>query len=357
MRLFVHGRKTDCRITLDYTYRGMRIAFLENESLLVGVLVDKGGDVFGFTYKPRDLDFMWHSPIPLRKPFVETSALPEGAFHDYYYGGWQEVLPSAGWAEEPYLGTYQGLHGEASLLPFEAHVLEDNAEGVTLELAVRLYRSPLNLTRRMSLRGGVPALFIEERLENESTGEFAVMWGHHPAFGPPFLDDSCVVHAPAEAELVLAYHENGLWEPGEDYAFPMVPNRRTGEKVDVTCVLSPDTGSVDVIRLKNLSEGWYGLTSVKREVGIGMAWDAEVFENLWMWQVYGGHYDYPWYGRTYNVALEPFTSWPPIGIKNAIDNGTARVMRPGEVIQTDLVAVAYEGAGVDRVGRDGSVES
>jgi Domain of unknown function (DUF4432) len=356
MRLFIHGRKSGCRITLDYTYRGMRIAFLENESLLVGVLVDKGGDVFGFTCKPRDLDFMWHSPIPLRKPFVATSALPEGAFHDYYYGAWQEVLPSAGWAEESYLGTYQGLHGEVSLLPFEAHVLEDNAEGVTLELAVRLYRSPLNLTRRMSLRGNTPALFIEERLENESPGDFAVMWGHHPAFGPPFLDDSCVVHAPAGAIDVLAYHENGLWEPGEDYAFPMVPNRHTGEKEDVTCVLPPDTGSVDVIRLKNLSEGWYGLTSGKLEVGIGMAWDAEVFENLWMWQVYGGHHDYPWYGRTYNVALEPFTSWPPAGIKNAVDNGTARVMRPGEVIETDLVAVAYEGSGVNRVGRDGSVE-
>ena len=44
-------------------------------------------------------------------PFVSTSALPEGAFHDYYYGGWQEVLPSAGWASEPYQGTYQGWEG------------------------------------------------------------------------------------------------------------------------------------------------------------------------------------------------------------------------------------------------------
>jgi hypothetical protein len=76
-----------------------------------------------------------------------------------------------------------------------------------------------------------------------------------------------------------------------------------------------------------------------------------------MWQVYGGHDDYPWYGRTYNCALEPFTSWPPAGVKNAVDNGTARVMQPGEVIETDLVAVAYEGSGVARIGRDGSVEA
>ena len=109
--MYTYGRKEGCRISLDYTYKGMRIAYLENEVLRVGILLDKGADVFDFTYKPRDLDFMWQSPIPMQRPFVATSALPEGAFHDYFYGGWQEVLPSAGWASEPYMGTYQGLHG------------------------------------------------------------------------------------------------------------------------------------------------------------------------------------------------------------------------------------------------------
>jgi hypothetical protein len=274
-----HGRKTGCRLTLDYTYRDMRVAFLENASLHVGVLVDKGGDVFKLTYKTLDLDFMWRSPIPIRKPFVATSALAEGAFHDCYYGGWQEVLPSAGWAEEP----YQGHHGEVSLMPFAARILEDSAEEMTLELTVRCYRSPSNLTQRLSLRGSSPVLFIEERLENE----FAIMWGHHPAFGPPFLDESCVLSAPAGAVYVLAYHENGLWEPGEDYAFPTVPNRRSGELEDITRVRSSGTRSVNVVRLKDLSEGWCGLTSERLGAGIGLAWDEEVFPNLWMWRVNG----------------------------------------------------------------------
>jgi Domain of unknown function (DUF4432) len=354
--MFIHGRKSGCGVTLDYTFRGLRVAFLENDLLCVGVLLDKGADIFQLLYKPRDLDFMWHSPIPLRKPFVATSALPEGAFHDYYYGGWQEVLPSAGWAEEPYLGTYQGLHGEVSLLPFEARVAEDSPEKVSLEVSVRCYRSPLVLTRRMSLRRAEPALFLEERLVNESAGEFAVMWGHHPAFGPPFLDDSCVVHASARRVDVLAFHENGLWEPGEDYDFPNVPNRRTGELEDVTRVRPRETGSVDVIRFKDLGEGSCGLTSQRLRVGIGLAWDPDLFRSLWMWQVYGGHHDYPWYGRTYNCALEPFTSWPPAGVANALANGTARVMQPGEAIETELVAVVYEGEGMKRVRLDGVVE-
>lgn len=354
--MYTHGRKVGCRVSLDYTYRGMRIAYLENELLRVGVLIDKGADVFEFTYKPRDLDFMWQSPIPLRPPFVATSALPEGAFHDYYYGGWQEVLPSAGWASEPHLGTFQGLHGEASLLPFEARVEEDTPEQVSLLVKTRLYRSPLSLERRMSLARGRAALVLDERLTNESIEPYPIMWGHHPALGEPFLDDSCVVQTPAESTRVLAFHANGLWEPG-DHGYPLVRNRRSGDLEDVTRVRSRDTRSVDVLSFWGLSEGWYGITNRRQSLGFGMSWDPGVFPCLWMWQVYGGHNDYPWYGRTYNVALEPFAGWPPAGTPNAVRNGTAMLLAPGQVIETRLAAVAYEGEGVTRIARDGTVES
>ena len=38
---------------LEYRYQGMRAVSLENELLRVGVLADKGTDVFEFNYKPR----------------------------------------------------------------------------------------------------------------------------------------------------------------------------------------------------------------------------------------------------------------------------------------------------------------
>jgi hypothetical protein len=156
---------------------------------------------------------------------------------------------------------------------------------------------------------------------------------------------------------VLAYHANGLWQPGGDYDFPMVPNRRTGQLQDITKVLPKETRSVDVVFFKELADGWYGISDPKTGIGFGMAWDNSLFKYLWMWQVYGGHNDYPWYGRTYNCALEPFTSYPPAGIGNAIKNGTARIMAPNEIIDTDLVAVAYEHERIQRVCRDGTVEA
>jgi hypothetical protein len=355
--MYTWGRKQGCRLSLDYTYKGMRVAFLENDLIRVGVLLDKGADIFEFTYKPRDLDFLWQSPIPMRPPFVATGALPEGAFHDYYFGGWQEVLPSAGWAKEPYLGASQGLHGEVSLLPVEADRLEDSAERVSLRTRVRLYRSPLNLERVMSLERGKACLFIHERLENESPGEFAIMWGHHPALGEPFLDETCRVEAPAETVEVLDFHPNDLWKSGDGYRFPQVMNRRTQTLQDIRQVPGKETRSVDVVIFKGMKEGWYGITNTRQGVGFGMAWDRDLFKYLWMWQVYGGHHDYPWYGRTYNCALEPFTSYPPAGIKNAIDNGSARIMNGKEVIETDLVAVAYEGKGITGIDRSGAVKS
>lgn len=352
--MYVQGRKSGCRVSLDFTYRGMKIAYLENDSVQVGVLVDKGSDIFEFTYKPRDTDFMWHSPIPMRKPFTATSALPEGAFHDYYHGGWQVVLPSAGWASDPYMGTYQGLHGEASLLPFEAKILEDTPHQVSIQLSATLYRTPLTLERTLTLKQGTPALFITEKLANHAEMEFAVMWGQHPAFGEPFLDESCVLHTPAKKVEVLAYHNNGLWDTGTEYDYPMVKNRRTGEMQNISEVLPKDARSVDVVFFKNLESGWYGLTNQNQGLGVGMAWDHDLFKYLWMWQVYGGHTDYPWYGRTYNVALEPFTSYPPAGIANAIENGTALMMQPSQTIETKMVMVAYEGTDINGVTLDGT---
>lgn len=354
--MYTYGRKAGCRVSLDYTYRGMRVAFIENDTLRVGILLDKGADIFEFTYKPLDLDFMWQSPIELRKPFVSTSALPEGAFHDYFYGGWQEILPSAGWASEPYMGTYQGLHGEVSLLPFEATIVLDTPECVSIRTHVRTYRSPLTLERTMSLRLNESVLFIHERLVNESDGEYAIMWGHHPSLGIPFLDENCVLKTAAKSVEVLAFHPNGLWKPGGDYNYPLVLNLKTGQLEDITLIKSQNTKSVDVVIFKELEEGWYLINNLKQNVGFGMAWDEKLFRYLWMWQVYGGHDDYPWYGRTYNVALEPFTSYPPSGVQNAIKNGSALILKPNQIIETDMVAVAYKYCYATKVNRDGTLE-
>jgi hypothetical protein len=77
---------------------------------------------------------------------------------------------------------------------------------------------------------------------------------------------------------------------------------------------------------------------------------------VWYWQVARGAYGYPWYGRTYSMALEPWTSWPGEGLAAAMRQGTALRLGAGKTVRTRLCAVLWQGRGpVEWVTPDGPV--
>ena len=133
-----------------------------------------------------------------------------------------------------------------------------------------------------------------------------LMWGQHPAFGPPFIDESCVIDLPGGRVHCTDLTPNTRFAEGV-YHWPNVPGVGGGT-IDLRHVASAAADTTDTLRLDGLPEGWYAVTNTRREVGIGMAWPLEAFPALWFWQVYGGAYGPPWYGRTYNIALEPFST-------------------------------------------------
>ncbi|MBI5653917.1 MAG: hypothetical protein HZC40_26230, partial [Chloroflexi bacterium] len=62
-----------------------------------------------------------------------------------------------------------------------------------------------------------------------------------------------------------------------------------------------------------------------------------------------------WYGRTYNIALEPFSSVQP-NIASAMQAGSAHVLEPGQGIQAQMTAAAFAGIrGVSRISLNGDV--
>jgi hypothetical protein len=86
-----------------------------------------------------------------------------------------------------------------------------------------------------------------------------------------------------------------------------------------------------------------------------MAWPLEVFSAPRYWQVYGGAYGAPWYGRTYNIALEPFSSLQRT-VVDAIRDGSSRILAPREGIEARFLAVAYAGMkGVKHITLEGEV--
>ena len=106
-----------------------------------------------------------------------------------------------------------------------------------------------------------------------------------------------------------------------------------------------------------MPEGWYGITNQKKGVGLGVRYPIEIFPYLWYWQSFGGGTGYPFWGRTYNIGLEPFSSYPNDGLVNAVNNGTAMRLSAGEEVSASLKIVAYTGQErVTRISEDGHVE-
>ncbi len=62
--------------------------------------------------------------------------------------------------------------------------------------------------------------------------------------------------------------------------------------------------------IKELAEGWYACIDPDTQLGFGLAWPKEIYPYLWFWLVYGKSPGYPWWDRTYCIALEPWTSYP-----------------------------------------------
>lgn len=334
--------------------RGHEVLMLENRWLRVSVLPGKGADIAEFLYKPTDTDFLWRSPWPLRgaSSAHPLGSSPDTAFLDSYHGGWQEMFPICGSAAD-YGGMRIGVHGEVCLLPWEWTVEEDTPERVTLRFDVATLRSPFRLCRRMTLRYDRAALLLEERVLNDGSTRQHFMWGHHPAFGAPFLKSGCRIDTDARTVLTTDAHE--------DPASRLAPNHRSewplaagihGERIDLSRIEGPECGAHDWAYLTDFDEGWFAIRDPEQEVGFACRWPAHIFPFALLWQNYRGAQSAPWYGRAYTIALEPQSTFPADYAQGAPLLG----LDPGETLDLALVAVAFEATEpVTAVSNDGVV--
>lgn len=315
---------------LEYTYQGMRVVFLENEQLRIGILVDKGTDLFEFAYKPQDQDYVWLSPQGVQNPttYLSTSPDPMATFLDSYLGGWQEILPNGG-SPSSYQGAHFGQHGEVSNLPWDYRILADTETEIAVSFTVRLQKIPLSLEKTLHLRGGEHRVSIEEVLVNESAVPLRTMWGHHITFGPPFLDERCSIRLPEQITIhphPTPIHPQGRRVNGaRQYAWPFVEGV-SGDRIDLSQM--PPRGTIsDLVYLTGFQpQGWYEVFNERKGLGFRVEWDARRMPYLWFWQEFGASQGYPWYGRTYTIGLEPFSSYPTDGIAQAVANETALVL-------------------------------
>jgi len=341
-----HNRNYGCRYH-EVLYRGYRTLILENELLRTTILVDKGTDIIELLYKPKDVDFMWRSPVEIdamnKNPV--TRELETGSFLDVYEGGWQELLPSIS-SPTNYKGTNLGFHGEVMFLPWQYQVLEDSPEKVRVRFTVRLRRTPLFVEKTVTIKSGASHIEFEETVRNEGDEPFSIMWGHHPAYGKPFLDEHCLIDLPTGA-TGLTYQTdfsgNSPFTCNVEFAWPMAPDKQ-GKLVDVSRAMPPDRKTAFNIYIKNLREGWYAITNPGLGLGVGMSWELRVFPYLLIWSVYRGFYNSPFFGRTYNIALEPYSAIPD-NLDEVVRLGRDIRLNPLQEISTKVAIIVYEAKG------------
>lgn len=352
-------RHFGCRVNDNIVWNGMHSILLQNEFIQLLIHIDKGTEITQFLYKPRDLDILWHNHRELHNPasFVASAGNDTSPFFDHWSGGWFESVPNGGPAAT-YKGTPLGFFAETINIPWHYKILQDDPECVKVGFWVRTYRTPFLLRKTLTLKSNIAALFIEEELTNEGNEDLDYLWVHHPVVGPPFLDDTCEINCPdCQADVWidedgpgyrLKLNQQGHWPYLEGI---------NGEKVDLRRVLSPEAQTLDNIYLSNFEKPWISITNQSKQLGFGFSFDPEMWKYFLIWQGYGGGSGYPWFHKTYQLAIEPWSGFQCAGLENAIENKTARMLKAGESVNSWLTAVIYENNGqITNISKDGKVE-
>ena len=345
-----------CKVTELTLARGVRAVRIENDLIATTILVDKGADIYELIYKPKGMDVLWKSPAGLRPTGrgVPTAFASEAAWLEYYAGGWQEIFPNGGPACV-YKGVELSFHGEASVAPWEWEVLEQSEAVAEVRFTVRLFRSPFRIQRIMRVEAGQPMLILRERITNEAGEPMDYMWGHHPAYGAPFLSQHCRIdigttHVRADDEYVgvnnpLALDVRYTWPLAGEVNLAQVPEDRAPRAM--------------LAYFTDFAAGWYGITNTQLGFGVGLVWPKAAFPYAWFWQELRGSPGFPWYKQAYVMAIEPFSSIPSQGLLAAMQKGgTHRTLQPGETVEAELRAVFYESStGITGITPSGEVSA
>ncbi|MBC8388611.1 MAG: DUF4432 family protein [Actinobacteria bacterium] len=329
-------RNSGCRINDEIIYKGLKAIIMENEILRLTILVDKGTDIIELLYKPKDIDFMWISP----KDF-KGGEINRYDFLESYIGGWQEIIPNGG-SPCVYKGVSLGLHEETPLLSWDYSIIEDCYKKISIKFYVRLKKIPLYIEKTISLVSNSPIIYISESIKNTCDEKINFMWGHHPCFGGSFLSSDCIINFKSK-EIIsnsASISDFPLVEPdtsGTLESFPGV----NGRNINLSKVLSKEEKVADLLYVTKLTKNWFSITNLKEKLGIGFIFNKDVFKYLYLWLVYGGSNNYPWFNSTYSLAIEPWSSYPGLGLLEAIKNKTSLHISPDEVITSWLKVVVF----------------
>jgi hypothetical protein len=323
--------------SIDHLPQQLGAVAIGNDSLEVVVLLGKGADIYSLTDRRTGVDVLFKSPWGARRSSLwsETSTSLE-RWISSYAGGWQLLLPNGG-DECIERGVTWGFHGEAAMVPWS--LVEHTATSLVVETS--LITSPLHVRREFTLSGSV--MELREVVTNQSSEEVEVMWSHHPAFGAPFLDGSCILSTGCLTVHADDVAPGTLMSADSLHDWPVVTSV-DGSKVDLRVIPDASESRAVLAYLKDFTSGFFAITNPTLGLGVGVRWPLETFDKAWLWQEIHSGEGWPWFRRAYVVAVEPASTTPGQGMASARAKNQSVVRLKGEESREVVIeAVIFEG--------------
>lgn len=314
---------------------GLRTIELESAHLRLVIAPEAGARIWQITYKPQGRDLLWNHPTlrPARHPL-------HAGYDDVWCGGWDELFPND--EAEQNSGRSLPDHGELWTGTWDAEpVLRDDNAGLHLR-----FHTPVTnflAEKTLWLRPNRAVLEIQYKLTNQSAEPIPFLWKLHPAFA---VSPHHRIDFPAMRVVREPDFPGTLNGAPQRFAWPHAPIA-DGE-IDLRQVPDVSSRAVHFFYGTELAGGWCGITDRANQLSAAIRFDPEVFQSCWLFATHGG-----W--RDLNVAvLEPSTGYP-FKMQAMIDNGTARVLAPGESLESTVLFSVQEGlmsiGGIDADGR------
>lgn len=302
---------------------GLRSMLLENSFLRVVVLPEVGSKIWQIRYKPLEADLLWNNP-----DLGPAHQSLHASYDDTWSGGWDELFPNDEAGE--LLGRDLPDHGELWTGEWLAEPVDAaGAEGLRMRFETPV--SHFLIEKTVLLRPASPMLEVRYRLTNRGAEHFPFLFKLHPAFA---VSEQHRIDFPAM--MVRREPEFAGTLEGAPLTFSW-PDAHVGDKaIDLRQVPDERSGALHFFYGTEMAAGWCGITNRANRLAAAVRFDPEVFSSCWLFATHGG-----W--RDLNVAvLEPATGYP-YKMQSMIDQGHARWLAPGEILETAVLFTVQEG--------------
>ena len=294
---------------------------IKNDFLSVDICPSQGADIRRISRKDKSenllLETKWKGT---QKNYCDCSRTDEDHFLSHYAGGWQLMIPNAGYASDSKYGRL-GYHGEAWSSAWD--VVKHEANQLLLE--IYLSTAPIKIERKVVLKQRT--LEISDLVTNCSNGGIKFLWGHHPAFSNLLIDQSTEVRINAG----MISTEINTTSPDSTN----VPSylEQFSESFYLKNFMAEPHSFLGFA--SNFKEGSASILNKNNNLLVNLFWDIKIFPYAWLWIENKRISSEPWSKKIITLDIEPCSTKTNLGLEESLKfDGSCVSLKAKESVST-----------------------